>query len=231
MKVKGKYSESDVLHAIILIVAAVLAIIVFVVVLLLTGGGFGKPADEKPDVSQNTTTSQTKPEKEQGFVPGDDLMNEMMDAAAKLIENNYYVLCLYYIDHLSFKEEPYGNKPEDGYLTVVSDRYTAMDQIEELVNGTYTADTAQKVMTNSLGYGALYKTRNNGALGIIENVEVYRPYTISWESPRFVPHPVSETECDLAITVHDNGAEVQISGKMTKTSDGWRLTDVIFLPE
>lgn len=225
MKVKGKYSESAVLHAIILIAAAVISVIVFVVVLLVTGGGFGKPADKKDDKPSTTTTAQSEPEKTTGFTAGEDLANEMMDAAPELIKNNYYVLCLYYIEGLPHKDEPYGNAPEDGYYTVKSEEYTSLEQIESLVDKTYTKEAAEKIKTDPLGYGAIYKTRSNGTLGIISGYTPM-PYTISWDSPRFEPHPVSETECDLTITVHDSSdnSEVKIDSKMVKTADGWRLT-------
>ncbi len=232
MKVKGKYSESEILHAVILIAAAVISVIVFVVVLILTGGGFGKPSDNKPAESESTTSATTEPKKEQGFVPDEDLSNEMMDAASKLIENNYYVICLYYIQGLPHKDEPYGNTPEDGYYTVNSDEYTSIEQLEKLVDSTYVSEAANKIKTDSLGYGAIYKTRSGGALGIHANFTPY-PYTISWESPRFVPHPVSETQCDLTLTVHEQSdkSEVVLKGSMVKTADGWRLKNVILLPE
>ena len=227
MKVKGKYSESAVLYAILLSVAAVLAVVVFFVVLNISGGEV--PEIKLPEAETTTKASETEPAEEKGYEADRELANEMFDAAGKLILNNYSVLKLYYTKGLPHKDEPYGNLPEDGYYTVDSDEYTSIDQIEEIVDSTYTADCAKDIKTNPLGYGAIYKTRDNGTLGIIDGYTPM-PYTYSWDNPSFEIDPVSDTECDLHITIHnkEDESEIKLTAKMIKTDDGWRLTGVIF---
>ncbi len=229
MKLKGKYSESAVLYAIILSVAAVLAVVVFFVVLNMVGGD---KAPKTPDTTAEQTTEQageTSPAEEGGYVADRDLANEMFDAAADLIYKNYTVLKLYYTKGLDHKDEPYGNTPEDGYYTVDSDTYTSLEQIEEIVDSTYVKKFATEIKTNPLGYGAIYKTRDNGTLGIIENYTPM-PYDMSWENPQVEIDPQSDTECIINITIHNktDNSEVPVSATMVKKSAGWRLKSVIY---
>lgn len=225
MKLKGKYSESAVLYAIILAVAAVIAIVVFFVVLGMTGG-----KEKKPEAEPETTSSagETRPE-DKGYEADTELANEMMDAVTDLILDNYTVLRLYYTKGLNHKDEPYGNTPEDGYYTVDDEKYESLDQIEEIVDRTYTKECAEEIKTDPLGYGAIYKTRDNGTLGIIEGYTPM-PYDKSWENAKFEIDPVSDTECNISITVHEKAddKEVPLSAQMKKTKDGWRLTAVVF---
>lgn len=226
MKIKGKYSESEKLHFIILGVAAVLAVAVFFIVLNMTGGSVPEP--EKP--AETTTTAATAAATEdEGYQPEDALKEEMRDAVIALIPDNYTVLRLYYIRGLNHKDEPYGNAPEDGYYTVDSDTYTSLEQLEEIVDRTYTETFAENVKTDPLGYGAIYKTRSNGTLGIIANFTPM-PYDRSWENPDYDIEPVSDTECDIKVYIHEKSddSDVTIDGHMTKTGSGWRLTSILF---
>ena len=230
MKVKGKYSESAVLYAIILSVAAVLAIIVFFVVLGMTktddnnGSGANAPANGTTTAASDEAEPENK-----GYEADRELANEMMDAVQTLIYDNYTVLRLYYTKGLAHKDEPYGNTPEDGYYTVDDDKYTSLEQIEEIVDRTYTKECAADVKTDPLGYGAIYKTRDNGTLGIIAG---YTPmqYDNSWENPQFEITPESDTVCGISITIHSKAdeSEVPLEAEMIKTEGGWRLTSVIF---
>lgn len=229
MKLKGKYSESAVLYAIILSVAGVLAVAVFFIVLYLQGNGKAPASTDRPAETTTAAASETKATEKNGFDADRELTTEMFDAAGNLILDNYTVLKLYYTKGLKHKDEPYGNAPEDGYYTVDSDDYTSLDQLEAIVDRTYTAEFAETVKTNPLGYGAVYKTRDNGTLGIIENYTPM-PYTYSWDNPDFEIRPKSETECDIKITIHDktDDSEVKLDASMTKTDGGWRLVSVIF---
>lgn len=228
MKLKGKYSESAVLYAIILSVAGVLAVAVFFIVLFVFGGDKPASTQDKPAAA---TSGSEKPEvtENNGYEADRELTSEMFDAAGSLILDNYTVLKLYYTKGLKHKDEPYGNAPEDGYYTVDSEDYTSLDQIEEIVDRTYTAEFAETVKTNPLGYGAIYKTRDNGTLGIIENYTPM-PYTYSWDNPSFEIHPKSETECSIDITIHDktDDSEVALNAEMVKTDAGWRLVSAIY---
>ena len=231
MKIKGKYSESAILHAVMLCVAGVLSVAVFFVVLNLSGGKMpeiGTSSSSASGTSESTTAASSAP-KEDEYEPDRELANEMMDAVTDLIFDNYTVLRLYYTKGMNHKDEPYGNAPEDGYYTVDSDTYSSLSQIEEIVDRTYTAECAEDIKTNPLGYGAIYKTRDNGTLGIIAG---YTPmqYTRSWENPQFEIDPISDDNCKISITIHEKSddSEVPLEAEMIKTDDGWRLTSVIF---
>ncbi|MBR5091482.1 MAG: hypothetical protein IK093_18825, partial [Ruminiclostridium sp.] len=172
-----------------------------------------------------TTAAPEEPD----YEPDRELANEMMDAATNLIFDNYTVLRLYYTKGMNHKDEPYGNTPEDGYYSTDNKTFSSLEQIEEIVDRTYTKECAEDIKNDALGYGAVYKTRDNGDLGIIAG---YTPmqYTRSWENPQFEIEPVSETECKIDITIHEkkDNAEVSLEAEMVKTDDGWRLTGVIF---
>jgi hypothetical protein len=229
MKLKGKYSESSILHAIILAAAAAVSIAVFFVVLNMTGGKMPEKSPEKPEQTTSSAEETAEPADDGDYKADKALVNEMFDAAAALINDNYKVLKLYYTKGLPHKDEPYGNAPEDGYYTVDSDEYTSLGQIEEIVDRTYTEEFAQSIKTNPLGYGAIYKTRDNGTLGIIEN---YTPmqYDRSWENPNLEIDPVSETECNITVTIHERAddSEVPLTTSMIKTAGGWRFISLIF---
>lgn len=222
MSIKGKYPESTPLYAAFLSVGAVAAIAAFAIVMNLA------PATEKTDRASDTATT-TAASQSVGYVADADAAEEMKDAAQELVSNNYEILSLYYIHGMSHKDEPYGNAPEDGYYTVDSDEYTSLAQLEELVDSTFLPEQAQTVKTNPLSYGPIYKERNNGDLGIIEN---FTPmdYNTSWDNPQFSIEPISDTDCVINIIIHDrtSGDEVKLTGEMTKTEEGWRLKTILF---
>ena len=221
MKIKGKYSESAPLYAVLLAAGLVVAVVVFFIVYNSLGGA--KPAAEKP--SEQTTQSQQTPA-DSGNIAATE---EMLDASTELIKNNYLVLSLYYTKGMEHKDEPYGNAPEDGYYTVKNSDYSSIAELEALVDSTFAEDQAKIIKENSLGYGPIYKTRDNGDLGIIQNFTPM-PYTRSWDNPGFKINPVSETECSIDITIHEkeSGEEVVLTASMTETDKGWRLTEIVF---
>lgn len=223
MSIKGKYPESTPLYAAFLSIGAVAAIVAFAVVMNVYGGDTGKEKEDKPTV---TTTTAAEPD---GYIADSDIAEEMKDAAQVLVANNYEVLSLYYIHGMNHKDEPYGNAPEDGYYTVDDSEYTSLEQLEQLVDSTYLPQQAETVKTNPLSYGAIYKTRNNGELGIIANFTPME-YDVSWENPQFSIDPVSDEDCIINITVHNRttGEDVALAGEMTKTEDGWRLKTILF---
>lgn len=227
MKVKGKHSESLPMYITFLAVGAVAAAASFFIILNVLGGGFSLTTKEP----ETTAVTEEAPEQ-----PGDSASavdeaatEEMKDAAIQLIANNYEVLKLYYTKGLDHIDEPYGNVPEDNYLDVDSDKYTKISQLNELVNSTYTADTAKTVKKNPLGYGAIYKKRDSGKLGIIYGFTPMS-YDISWDNPVFKISGVQEDSCTLKVTVHSKttSEEIELEGQMIKTEDGWRLESVIY---
>lgn len=222
MNIKGKYPESTPLYAAFLSAGAVAAIAAFAIVLNLS------PAPEKKDPVQTTTTTAAA-SAPQGYMADNEIAEEMKDAAQLLVSNNYKVLSLYYIHGLDHKDEPYGNSPEDGYFTVKDSEYTSIEQLEELVDSTFLEEQAVTVKANSLGYGPIYKVRDNGDLGIIENFTPMA-YDVSWENPQFSIDPISNEDCVINITLHNrtSGEAVALAGEMTKTEEGWRLKTILF---
>lgn len=225
MGIKGKYPESTPLYATFLSVGAIAAIAVFAIVMNMNAD---KLVTETFDGAGTTTTTTAQAEP-QGYIPDDSLSMEMKDSAIELLSSNYEVLKLYFISGLDHKDEPYGNAPEDGYYTVKDSEYTSLAQLEELVDSTFSAEQAQAIKENSLGYGPVYKERDGGELGVIENFTPM-PYEISWDNPQFVIDPVSDDECIINVTLHNrsDGAEVLLRGEMIKTEDGWRLKTILY---
>ena len=200
MAIKGKYPESTPLYAAFLSVGAVAAIAVFAVVMSINGGK--APAVQGGSTTTTTTAAvQAQPE---GYVPDKELSEEMKDAAIELLTSNYEVLKLYFITGMDHKDEPYGNAPEDGYYTVDNSKYNSLSQLEELVDSTFVKEQAQAIKENSLGYGPIYKERDGGELGIIENFTPM-PYEISWDNPKFEIDPVSDDERVIDVTLHNRG--------------------------
>ena len=223
MKIKGRYPESAKLYAIFLSLGLVLAVAVFILVYNMSGAFI-------PEAEENTPQQTQQVEEEEdpsGYNPDEELSEEMKDAATDLLSNNYTILKLYYTKGMNHKDEPYGNAPEDGYYTVDSSKYSSLKELEELVDATFTEEQAEIIKTDSLGYGPIYKERENGDLGIIENFTPM-PYERSWDNPTFSIEPVSDTDCIIAVTLHENGEEVQLSAEMVKTESGWKLTAIVF---
>lgn len=223
MSIKGKYPESTPLYVTFLCVGAAAAVAVFLLVYSALGGGEAvpvRPAETEP--------AETTPAPDV-YQPDDALSEEMKDEATRLIQQNYEVLRLYYTRGLSHLDEPYGNRPEDGYFTVDDSEYTALSQLDALVDSTYVAEQAAIVKHNSLGYGAIYKERSGGALGIIENFTPME-YELSWDNPTFSIVPESDELCGISLTIHhrDTGEAVSLSGEMVRTENGWRLSTVLY---
>lgn len=155
---------------------------------------------------------------------------EITKAATSLIQRNYVVLRLYYLTGLQSKPEPYGNKSEDGYLTVTDDTYKTLYDVQKIVDETYVPETAEQIKTNPAGKGAVYAERSGGDLGINED---FRPadasaYDKVWDSPTFTLTPRTEDECDLHVKLKDkSGADVTVSVKMLREGGQWLLSEMI----
>lgn len=225
MSIKGKYSESTPLYIALLSAGAAAAVVVFILVYSALGGGEDGGVPVRP---AQTSPAATTP-REDAYVPDEALSEEMKDEATRLLQQNYEVLRLYYTRGLPHLDEPYGNRPEDGYYTVDSSEYTSLSQLYALVDSTYDTEQAATVKRNSLGYGAVYQERGSGALGIIENFTPME-YDVSWDNPTFSIAPESDERCGIVLTLHhrDSGEEVGVTGEMIKTEDGWRLRSVLF---
>lgn len=226
MAIKGKYPESTPLYAAFLSAGAIAAIAVFAVVMNMNAD---KLVTDTFDGVATTTTTAAVQEAPEGYVPDKELSEEMKDAAIELLTSNYEVLKLYFITGMDHKDEPYGNAPEDGYYTADNSKYNSLAQLEQLVDSTFVKEQAQAIKENSLGYGPIYKERDGGELGIIQNFTPM-PYEISWDNPKFEIDPVSDDECIIDVTLHNRAddAEVKLKGEIVKTEDGWRLKTILY---
>lgn len=175
----------------------------------------------------SATQEDKEAEQVQVYQPSEELSDEMKDAATNLIKENYTVVKLFYTKGVPHVDEPYGNLPEDGIYLADSTEYTSVEQILEIVTSTYSAEEANRIFSNANGNGAVYLDKE-GALGISASFEPIE-YNISWESVDFRVLPVSDTECNLEVTLHDDtGAEVIKTGSMSKLNGTWLLNSVIY---
>lgn len=136
-----KQSHAALISTIIVAVAAVAAV---VVLLLLKNSN-------KTTLSDGTEIT---------FRPSSQLVEECNNEAHDLISKSYDVIRLFVTEGLPHLDEPYGNDPEDGIYTVNSEKYTSLQQIEDLVKSVYTDEAADKILHNLDGNGLeVYKNR------------------------------------------------------------------------
>ncbi len=231
MKLKGKYSESAPLYAILLSVGAVAAVAVFFIVNIILGGelpGLSKPAEDT-----SASQSEEQPPEDNGDEAANEaLVEEVKDAVEKhLIIDNHAVLKLFYTKGLKHKDEPYGNDPEDGYFSVTDSEYTSVDQIFDLVDRTFVPEAAERIKTDplGLGIGPVYKTRDNGDLGINAKFAAME-YKISWTKATYKIKDITDTSCSITLTLHKKSdkSDVEVDAELKKTEDGWRFTDIVY---
>ncbi len=163
------------------------------------------------------------------FEPTEELVNEIKDAASAKLTSNFEVLKLYMTRGLSYEAEPYNNKPEDGYYTVSDSTYTSYAQIEALVKGTFSAEEAERILTDCNGKGAVYKDRSSGKLGISEKFKA-ADYDLTWENVQFKVTPLSETESAVSVYLHnrETNEEVIKNGTLVKNGDTWLLASLVY---
>ena len=211
----AKKKKQQNIPAIIITVVAVLLAAAAVTFLVIT---LSENRQEEPPVI--TTTE------DPGFVPDTDLMSEMEQAAYDLLPENYKVY-QYLTQGMSVQEEPYGNKPEDGFYTCVNDSFPTFESFCEYVRSIYTAETAEKLLTDPFGKGAVYGD-DNGVLGLSADFEASEEPGLSWANVSFVCVPVSETACDITITLKDaDGKDVTKKVTMHLVDGSWKLSDMI----
>ncbi|MCH5206778.1 MAG: hypothetical protein J1F09_07465 [Oscillospiraceae bacterium] len=225
-----KYKQSNQAPLIATIVVAAAAIAAVIVLLVMMSAKNKTPSNS---VAPN------------GFRASAELIEECTDNAHDLVGQNYEILKLFVTEGLPHKDEPYGNKPEDGIYTVSSEKYTALSQIEELVKSVYVESEANRVLKNmevTLEDGtkknmAVYKTRTvfgETFLGIDEQFSPNADYKTDWSSCFVEVLPTSENSCD--VTVYVNGISVEeasahpesvLKTVMVKQEDGWRLVNML----
>lgn len=204
------------------VLLAVVAVGVLIFALLKFAGEIAENNDTDPSATENGGLFVKQPQLSESEKA------EITAAATSLVQRNYIILRLYYLTGLQSKPEPYGNKSEDGYLTVTDDTYKTLYDVQSIVDETYVAETAEQIKTNPAGGGAVYAERADGDLGINENFRPAKEYDKIWDSPTFTLTPRSSDECDLHVKLKDKlGADVTVSVKMLRADGQWLLSEMI----
>ncbi len=182
---------------------------------------FMKHSEENQPVE--TTPAETE------FNPPSELLQSAKLAAPDLLTNNYKAY-QYFTQGMSYEQEPYGNKPEDGFYTCSNDTYKTFEQFSDFIKSIYVEKTAEKLLTDPFGKGPVFAD-DNGKLGIsYEFIESGRVEDngISWENGRYSFTLTSETECDVEINLKDkDGKDVKINTKMILEKDVWKLAEMV----
>lgn len=165
------------------------------------------------------------------YIPDDSLADEMKDAAARLIKDNYKALKLFYIKGLPHLDEPYGNEPEDGIYTVdiENSEYKTIEEMKELLESIYVSEVAEKVFDTCNSGKPLFVMRGED-LGIYADAKLLGDdYEIDWTGNiEFHVEPDSALECKILITVYNkNNEKVEKEADMIKMNNVWYLEDVI----
>lgn len=219
---------------VVVLIAAIAAVIVLVVMsnnkpVVDNNSGSGSVSGDSSVIDSNASVQ---------FHPTQELIDECNNNAHDLVQSNYEIVRMFLIEPLPHEDEPYGNKPEDGYYTASSSKYPNYSDMEKLVNSTFTADEAKRVLTNLDGSGlTVYNAREGygGALGVIADFKPAAGVTVP-ESSRIVFVPVSETECKLSVypgadsntDLSGVSADKILETTMVKEADGWKLTKLVY---
>ena len=187
---------------------------------------FWKISGDEDNGNEGAGTSR----RETVYLPSEDVEIEMQEAADRLIVNNYAILKLYITRGLAHEEEPYGNRPEEGYYYAVSDEYQTLADVEKIVDETFVPEEARRIKKNEnengsayySGFGSVYADRE-GRLGINADFVPDTAYPVSWVNPSYVIIPVSDSECEINIKLHVNAEEAMVSRTMYKIEGEWYL--------
>ncbi len=209
---KKSSSTSSLVITFVAVMLAIAAVIFVIITFSGNNNGNNNPAaTDAPSVSVNVS---------------DEIMTEMNQGAFDLLQMNYKVY-QYFTYGMTVKQEPYGNKPDDGFYTCINDSFENFDKFSDYVKSIYTDDVAQKLLTDPFGNGPVYGN-DNGALGLSADFVASTEEGNSWSDVKYVCTAVSETECDIALTLKDSsGNDVNKNVKMVKTADGWRLEAMV----
>lgn len=212
MATKKKSSSTSSLVITFVAVLLAIAAVIFVIITFSGNNGNNNPAaTDAPSPNVNVS---------------DEIMTEMNQGAFDLLQMNYKVY-QYFTYGMTVKQEPYGNKPDDGFYTCVNDSFENFDKFSDYVKSIYTDDVAQKLLTDPFGNGPVYGN-DNGELGLSADFVASTDEGNSWADVKYVCTAVSETECDIALTLKDSsGNDVNKNVKMVKTADGWRLEAMV----
>lgn len=130
-KGKRKSAASAVVATVIVAIAAAAAIVVLMMM-------SKKPTEPEQKLPNGTTVA---------FKPTQEFADECGENAQKLVAGNYKIVRLFVSEGLAHRDEPYGNRPEDGLYTVESDEYETYEQIETLVKSIFTEEESKRILT------------------------------------------------------------------------------------
>lgn len=209
MAVSKKKQNSSLI--IITVAAAVLAVAaVIFLIITVAGSSSGSGGSDAEDT----------------FIPSEELISETEQAAYALLPENYKIY-QYFTEGMSVLEEPYGNKPEDGYYTCSNDSFETFDDFCDYVRSVYIEKTASKLLTDPFGSGPVY-ANDNGALGLSADFEPSEEEGLSWANVEFVCTPVSETQCLIQLTLKDSdGNDVVKEVNMLLEDGQWKLEEMV----
>lgn len=222
---------------------AVVAVIFTIIIVSESGSN-----DKTQEFSDNIGVSGINDEVED-FVPDEVLEQEMRQAAAKLVQDNFEVFRLFYLvsynKNTHFKPEPFGNPSEDGYRNLKDGiiEYNTVTEIFEFVDATFVSDAAGviKHFSPQTSDGSpVYKNRNGG-IGVNET---YSPktYDLIWGNVEIALIFISENESIISVTLdndtsgrnndnefNETESESEKQMRMLKEEDGvWRLENIFF---
>lgn len=215
----AKKKQTVNISSLIITVIAVLLAVSAVVFLLYTMSKSEEP-EPQPVI---TTPAETE------FNPPSGLLQSAELAAPELLTNNYKAY-QYFTQGMSYEQEPYGNKPEDGFYTCSNATYKTFEQFSDFIKSIYTKETAEKLLNNPYGKGPVYADRK-GSLGIsyefIENGRI-EDNGVSWENGNYTFTLISETQCDVEITLKDkDDKDIKKQTKMILENNVWKLAEMV----
>lgn len=216
----AKKKNSANVPAIIITVIAALLAAGAVIFLIITISG------DRSGGTVNTSPIGSTDDGGNDFVASQELLTEVETAAYSLLPDNYKIY-QYFTKGMSYKEEPYGNLPEDGFYTCVNEDYKTFEDLCDFIRSTYAEKTADKLIEDPFGYGPVYGD-DGGVLGLSDKFKESEDSGLSWEDTKFVCVPASETECNIEITLKDkDGKDVVKHAQIIKENGNWLLTEMI----
>lgn len=211
---KKKKNGINIASLIITVLAVALAVGAIIFLLKTTG------SDEEAE------TTPTQPAVTE-FMATQELVDATQQAAYDLLPKNYKVF-QYLTRGMTHEDEPYGNLPEDGFYTCVSDEFNNFDDFSDYIKGIYTEKTAEKLLTDPFGNGPVYGVDDTGALGLSSDFTPNEEEDLSWADVHFLCTPVSETECTVKVTLKDSSDNDVDKEVMLVLENGeWKLAELV----
>lgn len=204
------------------------SLIITVLAVLLAAGAMvflihtmNSDGNDDPRGSENTEPDVTE------FQATQELVDDTQQAAYDLLPKNYRVH-QFLTRGMTHEEEPYGNLPEDGFYTCVSDEFKTFEDFSDFVKSIYTEATAEKLLTDPFGKGAVYGVDDTGGLGLSSDFVPEEGESLSWSDVHFLCTPVSETECNVVVTLKDasdNDVDKEVS--LLLENGVWKLSELV----